>query len=126
MHRGTFFQGSRIPVNDLLHFLHVFICGTTNQTVERTFGWSSASGRVVLSVEVRKMSKANTLREMSDEQLQHELQQTQQEMFRVRFQSATERNDTPSNVRKLRQTIARVKTIQREREIAGPAKVEEA
>ena len=65
------------------------------------------------------MTKAATLREMSDEQLQHELQQTQQEMFKVRFQSATERNDTPSNVRKLRQTIARVKTIQREREIAA-------
>ena len=65
------------------------------------------------------MTKAATLREMSDEQLQHELQQTQQEMFKVRFQSATERNDTPSNVRKLRQTIARVKTILREREIAA-------
>ena len=65
------------------------------------------------------MTKPATLREMSDEQLQHELQQTQQEMFKVRFQSATERNDTPSNVRKLRQTIARVKTIQREREIAA-------
>lgn len=65
------------------------------------------------------MTKAATLREMSDEQLLHELQQTQQEMFKVRFQSATERNDTPSNVRKLRQVIARVKTIQREREIAA-------
>ena len=65
------------------------------------------------------MTRVATLREMSDEQLQHELQQTQQEMFKVRFQSATERNDTPSNVRKLRQVIARVKTIQREREIAS-------
>jgi len=65
------------------------------------------------------MSKAVVLREMSDEQLQHELRETQQALFRVRFQSATERNDTPSNVRKLRQVIARVKTIQREREIAA-------
>lgn len=67
------------------------------------------------------MSKASTLREMSDEQLQHELREAQQSLFRVRFQSATERNDTPSNVRKLRQVIARVKTIQREREIAAAA-----
>ncbi|MDG1895972.1 MAG: 50S ribosomal protein L29, partial [Fuerstiella sp.] len=68
-----------------------------------------------------EMSKANVLREMSDEQLEHELRETQQSLFRIRFQSATERNDTPSNVRKLRQVIARVKTIQRERQIAVAA-----
>ena len=65
------------------------------------------------------MTKASVLREMSDEQLEHELRETQQSLFRIRFQSATERNDTPSNVRKLRQVIARVKTIQREREISA-------
>ena len=63
--------------------------------------------------------KASELREMSDEQLEHELKETQREMFRIRFQTATERNDTPSNVRKVRQVIARVKTIQRERQIAA-------
>ncbi len=68
-----------------------------------------------------EMSKANVLREMSDEQLDHELRETQQSLFRIRFQSATERNDTPSNVRKLRQVIARVKTIQRERQSAVAA-----
>ena len=65
------------------------------------------------------MATANMLREMSDEQLGHELREAQQSLFRIRFQSATERNDTPSNVRKLRQTIARIKTIQRERELVG-------
>lgn len=65
------------------------------------------------------MSRVQALREMSDEQLQHELRETQQSLFRIRFQSASERNDTPSNVRKLRQVIARVKTIQRERELAS-------
>lgn len=65
------------------------------------------------------MSRVQVLREMSDEQLQHELRETQQSLFRIRFQSASERNDTPSNVRKLRQTIARVKTIQREREMSS-------
>ena len=67
------------------------------------------------------MSKAVVLREMSDEQLEHELRETQKSLFKVRFQSATERNDAPSNVRKLRQVIARVKTIQRERQIAAEA-----
>ena len=65
------------------------------------------------------MATASVLREMSDEQLGHELREAQQSLFRIRFQSATERNDTPSNVRKLRQTIARIKTIQRERELVG-------
>ncbi len=65
------------------------------------------------------MATASELREMSDEQLGHELRETQQSLFRIRFKSATERNDTPSNVRKLRQTIARIKTIQRERELVG-------
>ena len=67
------------------------------------------------------MSKSNALREMSEEQLEHELRETQKSLFQIRFQSATERNDTPSNVRKVRSEIARIKTIQREREIAAAA-----
>lgn len=67
------------------------------------------------------MATANVLREMADEQLTHELRETQQSLFRIRFQSATERNDSPSNIRKLRQTIARIKTIQRERELIEAA-----
>jgi len=64
------------------------------------------------------MARANTIREMSDEQLEHELRETQQSLFRLRLQAATERNDVPSNVRRLRRDIARIRTIQREREIA--------
>ena len=67
------------------------------------------------------MSTATELREMSDEQLIHELRESQQALFRLRFQAATERLDAPSNLRKLRQTIARIKTIQRERELAAVA-----
>ena len=65
------------------------------------------------------MSKASALREMSEEQLEHELRESQKSLFQVRFQSATERNDTPSNVMKLRAVIARIKTIQRERQLAA-------
>ena len=64
------------------------------------------------------MSKASVIREMSDDQLQHELREAQQSLFRLRVQTATERNDVPSNMRKLRLTIARIKTIQHERELA--------
>ena len=64
------------------------------------------------------MTKTSELREMSDEQLVHELRETQQELFRLRFQAATERLDAPSNMTKLRREVARIKTIQRSRELA--------
>lgn len=61
------------------------------------------------------MATASEYREMSDEQLAAELTQTQQELFRLRFQAATEKLDAPSNLKRLRQSIARIKTIQRQR-----------
>ena len=64
------------------------------------------------------MSKVSHLRELSAEQLVHELRETQQSLFKLRFQAASERNDVPGSVRRLRQSIARIKTIQRERELA--------
>ena len=67
------------------------------------------------------MNKARELREMSDEQLSHELRETRQQLFNLRFQSATERIDAPSNLKRLRRRIARILTIQREREMAAAA-----
>ena len=64
------------------------------------------------------MTKTGEFREMSDEQLRHELRETRQELFRLRFQGSSERLDAPSNLRKLRREIARIKTIQRERQLA--------
>lgn len=63
------------------------------------------------------MNKAKALREMSAEQLDFQLKETQQELFRLRFQAATEKLDAPSNLRKLRRDIARIKTVLREREV---------
>ena len=63
------------------------------------------------------MAKSSELREMTDDQLTHEARQAQQELFRLRFQAATERLDAPTNITKLRRSIARIKTIQREREL---------
>ena len=67
------------------------------------------------------MTKANELREMNDDQLTHELRTCQQELFRLRFQAATERLDAPSNLKKLRREIARIKTIQQQRGVADAA-----
>ena len=65
------------------------------------------------------MSKAKELREMSDEQLSSELTETQNELFRLRFQASTEKLDAPSNLKKLRRSIARIQTILRERASAS-------
>jgi len=61
------------------------------------------------------MSKAKALREMSEEQLTSELTQTQNELFRLRIQASTEKLDAPSQLRKLRRSIARIKTVLQER-----------
>ena len=61
------------------------------------------------------MTKATELREMSDEQLGLTLKDTCEHFFRLRIQAQTERLDAPSELKKNRRLIARIKTIQRER-----------
>lgn len=70
------------------------------------------------------MSKATELREMSDEQLSFALKEARDELFRLRFQAATEKLDAPSNLRKLRREIARIKTLQTERDSSAAATAE--
>ena len=66
--------------------------------------------------------KAGELREMSDEQLMLTLNEAADSFFRLRTQAQTERLDAPSELRKKRRLIARVKTIQRQRQIAAADK----
>ncbi|HEX4130185.1 MAG TPA: 50S ribosomal protein L29 [Pirellulales bacterium] len=58
---------------------------------------------------------AKELREMSDEQLGLTIKEAAETLFRLRLKNQTERLDTPSELRKNRRLIARVKTIQSER-----------
>ena len=60
--------------------------------------------------------KASEMREMSDEQLALTLKDVTKNLFHLRFQSATERLETPSQILKARRDIARIKTVQRERQ----------
>lgn len=64
-----------------------------------------------------KLVKPAELRQMAPEQLALTLKDTVKEFFKLRFQSATERVETPSELRKIRREIARIKTIIREREL---------
>ena len=65
------------------------------------------------------MTKATELREMSDEQLALTLNDTNHNLFHLRLQAQTERLDAPSELRKQRRTIARIKTIQNQRKHAA-------
>jgi large subunit ribosomal protein L29 len=58
-------------------------------------------------------------RGMSDEQLGLTLKEEVKNLFHLRFQSATERLETPSQITKAKREIARILTVQRERQIAA-------
>jgi large subunit ribosomal protein L29 len=64
-----------------------------------------------------KKSKPAELREQTDEQLDLLLKETQQNLFRLRLQSETERLEAPSEIIKAKREVARIKTILRLREI---------
>jgi large subunit ribosomal protein L29 len=66
--------------------------------------------------------KAAELREMSDEQLELTAVEAAETLFRLRLQSQTDRVDVPTQNRKNRRLIARVKTIQTERAKASAGK----
>jgi large subunit ribosomal protein L29 len=61
--------------------------------------------------------KSAEYRGMSEEQLALSLKDLVKNLFHLKFQSATERLETPSEIKKAKREIARIKTIQREREL---------
>ncbi len=65
------------------------------------------------------MSKITELREMSSEQLDATAKEAAHTLFRLRFQSQSERLNTPSEIMKNRRKIARIKTIQTQRLMAS-------
>ena len=65
------------------------------------------------------MAQNRELRDMSDEQLELTLNDAAENLFRLRVQSQTEKLDAPSELRRQRRLIARVKTIQTERSKAA-------
>jgi large subunit ribosomal protein L29 len=57
------------------------------------------------------------IREKKTEALKHELADQQKHLFELRSQAVTEKLENPSQLKKTRKHIARMKTILREREI---------
>jgi len=73
------------------------------------------------------MSKPAELRDQTDEQLELLIKDVQNNLFRLRLQSETERLEAPSEIIKAKREIARIKTIlrlreiEREKSVAAPA-----
>jgi large subunit ribosomal protein L29 len=65
--------------------------------------------------------KAQEIREMSREQIVQELEALERKLFDLRTQAETEELQVSSELGKARRTIARMRTILRQRELAGAA-----
>ena len=62
--------------------------------------------------------KIDDLRKLTTEELQEKIKESKEELFNLRFQQATGNLEKPSRIRELRHTVARYKTVLREREIS--------
>jgi large subunit ribosomal protein L29 len=60
--------------------------------------------------------RARELRDLTDDDLQQKLADTRQELFNLRFQAATGALDNSARLRLAKREIARILTVQRERE----------
>ncbi len=68
------------------------------------------------------MAKITELRDMSDEQLGLTLKEANENLFRLKIQSQTEKLDAPSELRRNRRLVARIKTLQTQRTKQAEAK----
>jgi len=61
--------------------------------------------------------KVKEAKEMSPEELKKSLDDSKDELFRLKFQLATGQLDNPMRIREVKKDIARVKTVIRQREL---------
>ena len=63
--------------------------------------------------------KINKIKEMSSPELEKELGELKNELFKLRFSLATNGLDNPMKIREVKKDIARIKTVLRERELTS-------
>lgn len=66
--------------------------------------------------------KVNEIRDMTTEELESKVTSLKEELFNLRFQSAMNKLDNPKRIVTVKRSIARIKTVIRERELAGEEK----
>ena len=63
------------------------------------------------------MATLSELREMSKEQMAAVLREACKDLFQLRIKAQTDRLDVPSELKRNRKLVARIKTIQKQRQI---------
>ena len=63
--------------------------------------------------------KTNEIRKLSTEEINKKIAESKEELFNLRMKQATGSLENPARIRELRKTVARLKTILKEREIEG-------
>lgn len=66
--------------------------------------------------------KAIEIRKLTDSELIEKIDGYKQELFNLRWQTASHQNKNPKRTREVRRIIARIKTILNERELKGSEK----
>lgn len=61
--------------------------------------------------------KVNEIRNLTTEEINKKIEESKEELFNLRFQMASGNLEKPSRIRELRRTVARLKTILKEREM---------
>lgn len=61
--------------------------------------------------------KAKDVHELSSDELARKINDLKDELFKLRFQLATGQLENPMRIRDVKKTIARIKTVQKEREL---------
>ena len=63
--------------------------------------------------------KANEIRELTTAEIEDKVKSLKEELFNLRFQLATGQLENTARIREVRKTIARLKTVARQRELAN-------
>lgn len=63
--------------------------------------------------------KANELRDLSAEELAAKMADLKKESFNLRFQLATGEIENPMRIREVRRTLAKIRTVLREKEMGS-------
>lgn len=61
--------------------------------------------------------KAKEIRDLTTSEIEEKIKSSKEELFNLRFQLATGQLEETARIRTVRKTIARLKTVAREREI---------
>ncbi|NMB34350.1 MAG: 50S ribosomal protein L29 [Clostridium sp.] len=63
--------------------------------------------------------KAKDIREKTQDELEKDLLDLKSELFKLRFQHAASRLENPMELKNVKRSIARIKTVLKERELKG-------